>query len=120
MLDREAILRKRPVETRAVDVPEWGGEVYVRVLSGRERDAFETAAAKNQVNLRARLACMCLCDDKGERLFQDNEFPKLGDLDGRGLDRVFDAACELNRLRASDIEAEEKNSEEPSENAGTS
>jgi hypothetical protein len=37
MLDRKSILDRNDSKIEEVPVPEWGGSVYVRVLSGAER-----------------------------------------------------------------------------------
>jgi len=42
-LNKEQILRADDLKTEEVDVPEWGGSVRVRVLTGTERDAFESS-----------------------------------------------------------------------------
>ncbi len=95
-----------------VDVPEWGGAVYVRVMSGRERDQFEIATMPTTggtlENLRARLVALCACDAEGVRLFTDADAGALGDLEGAALDRVFAVARRVNKLTAEDIEAEKK------------
>ena len=42
LLTKEQILRVKDIETRKVNVPEWGGDVMVRSLTGAERDYFES------------------------------------------------------------------------------
>lgn len=77
-LDKHAILAAVPKPTvKAVDVPEWGGEVYIRSLSVGEVDRYESAV--NQWTkgnspghgCRALLVAMGLCDESGKRLFTD-------------------------------------------------
>ncbi len=113
ILSRDLILAAgaaRPVER--VEVPEWGGAVFVRTMSGAERDAFELATAPplgTFANLRARLVALCACDEGGARLFEDADAARLGELDARALDRVFAAARRLNALGADDYEQIKKN-----------
>ena len=40
-LSRDTILQREDIKTEDVEVPEWGGTVRVRGMSGVERDAFE-------------------------------------------------------------------------------
>ena len=42
-LSRDDILKAADNEPEEVDVPEWGGSVLVRGMTGRERDAFEVS-----------------------------------------------------------------------------
>ena len=45
MLTKEAILAADDLPREKVDVPEWGGEVYVRALTGAQMQPVEDAAA---------------------------------------------------------------------------
>jgi len=96
-------------------VPEWGNaEVYIRTMSGSERDTWELYASKamerkGAVNIRAKLACLCLCDENGKRLFADGQVDQLGKKSSKALDRVYSAALKVNKLSDDEIEALEKN-----------
>lgn len=115
MLNREAILGADDLTRERVDVPEWGGEVYVAMLTGRDRDAFEAGCqnddgSKNWVNVRARLAVRCIVDEQGQRIFSDADAEALGRKSAAALARVFDVAARLNHLTEKDLEDLEKNS----------
>ena len=43
ILSKEAILAADDLPREKVNVPEWGGEVLVRTMSGTDRDAFEAS-----------------------------------------------------------------------------
>lgn len=121
-LTREKILaearQKRRMEE--VDVPEWGGSVFVKELSAAERDAFEASMVKldrkgkvqghNLANVRARLAVFALCDEDGKRLFGDDEAGILGEMSAAALQRVFEVAQRLSGISNEDMEELEKNS----------
>ena len=99
-----------------VDVPEWETELFVKVMSGAERDRWElstTALLKtpNLANIRASLCVMTICDEKGKRLFTDEQINALGEKSAVVLDRIFDIARRINRLNDDDIEELEKNLE---------
>jgi len=101
-------------DLKKVYVPEWKTDVYLRVLSGVERDRFELAlndglTGKAKPNVRAFLAVMCLCDESGKRLFKDSDAEALGEKNAVALDRVFSVAKELNVLDDEDVERIEKN-----------
>jgi hypothetical protein len=117
-LSRDAILGKTKLKTERVDVPEWGGAVLVRELTGAERDAFEASILDDQgnadrermVNSRARLAVRSIVDENGERLFSDDDAEALGVTSGRALDRVFSVASRLSGITPDDLEELTKNS----------
>lgn len=118
LLDKQAILAAKDHKTSLVEVPEWGGNVLVRTMTGRERDAFEASLAKGDgkdrktdlTNLRARLVGLCLVGEDGQRLFTDAEVEQLGDKNAAALDRVFAVAQQLNGMTAKDVEDLTKNS----------
>lgn len=114
MLSKAAILAASDLPTEQVPVPEWGGTVTVRTMSGAERDAFEASIIEGKtggrlVNVRAKLAVRVLCDDKGARLFDDDDADALGAKSGKALDRVFDVAQRLNGIGAKEVKELEGN-----------
>ena len=102
MLDRNSILQMDDLPKEKVSVPECGnGDLWVKTLTGSERDSFEQSMVqkKNKPNLnnvRARFAVLTICDEKGERLFTDNDAEALGKKSAAALDRVFEVAQRLN------------------------
>lgn len=122
MLTREEILRlsERPPTIEAVEVPEWGGTVHVRAMTCKEKDAFEASRIRrgkdgkdvpNLANLRGRFAALVLCDEKGNRLFGDDDAGMLGDLESCGMERVLAVAQRLNGLTEESVKEAEGNSE---------
>ena len=109
-----------------VDVPEWGGFVYVRVMSGVERDRWELLITKGMdkastANIRASLASFVCCDESGKRLFTDNQASNLGIKSSVALDRIFEVAQRVNCLKDEDIKELEGNLHAvPSGNSGSS
>ena len=110
LLGRDEILGAQDLKTVEVEVPEWGGVVLVRGLTGVERDALEEESAKVGLkNLRARYAARCIVDENGERVFSDEDIEALGKKSAPALHRVFMAALRLSALTPEDVEALEKN-----------
>ena len=57
-------------------MPEWGGKVWVRTMTGTQRDAFEKQQLKEPFqDVRARVAVACVCDSSGSLLFTDADIP---------------------------------------------
>jgi hypothetical protein len=130
-LTRSQILRAKDIKTAPVDVPEWLPEdappdavarVYVKGLSGTEREKYiesireVVGTGKNQsvkIILQksgAKLAAKCLCDKDGNKLFSEADVDALGEKSSKALDRVINAAAELNGLNEEAVENAKNNS----------
>jgi hypothetical protein len=118
VLTASQIFEADDIQRIEVEIPEWGGSVYVRTLTGAERDKFEASMldaegrAERVANLRARLAVLVCCDADGKRIFSTDETAvPLGKKSAAALDRIWDAARTLNRMDDASIEEAEKNFE---------
>lgn len=128
LLTREQILAAADIPTERLAVPEWGGDVLVRGMSGTERDAFEasivaTEGKKTRVkmeNIRARMAAQCMVGEDGKRLFSPADVELLGKKSAAALNRVFEASQRLSGLADKDLEELEKNSGSAQNGASTS
>lgn len=108
-LSAEAILSADDRPSERFPVPEWGGYVWLRVMSGRERDSFEASCMNGQVanmtNVRAKLAALAICDHDGNALFNDpKDIKALGEKSGAVLDRIFERASKINHIGTADME----------------
>lgn len=117
LLTKDQILQTQDLPFEDVDVPEWGGHVRVRALTGTERDAFEASIVErrgnrtefNPINMRAKLVALTVIDENGNRLFTDADIEALGKKSAIALDRVFQVAQRLSGLRPEDLEEMTKN-----------
>lgn len=109
MLSKEQILAVSDLKTVSVDVPEWGGEVMVRMMSGTDRDEWEASLVTvaedgtrkpNMTNLRVKLVALTLVGEDGQRMFSVDEIGHLAGKSAAALNRVFEAAQKLNGLGA--------------------
>jgi hypothetical protein len=89
-------------------IPEWRGKVFIRVMTVCERQKFESLVSKGNgeliPNMRERIAVATVCDAKGNRLFDDNDIPRLSSKSAAALDRIFDKALEVNLFSKKDID----------------
>jgi len=97
-----------------VDLSEFGegSGCYVSEMLALEQDKFEIEVTKRRENARARLVVLCATDEAGKKLFQRTDAPRLGQLPGSVLKRLFDACARVNAYTETDMDELEKNSEE--------
>lgn len=111
VLKRDDILAAADIVTELVAVPEWGGEVYVKGMTGAERDKFEGGIVEmrgksqslNMANVRAKLASFTICDEKGKRLFSEKDIDALAQKSAAALQRVFEVAQRLSGIGDADV-----------------
>lgn len=111
-LTRDQILRAVDIKTEPCEVPEWGGRVLVRGLSGTERDQYELSIIVgkgnnrdvNMRNARAKLVVLTCVDPAGQRLFSEEDVRALGKKSALALQRVFDLARKLSGLSDTDLD----------------
>jgi hypothetical protein len=112
LLSRDEIRVVQDAVFEEVEVPEWGGTVRVKALSGAERDAFESSLTEQKgkkirmkmQNVRARMARLTCVDENGKPVFQPSDEHWLGEKSAAALDRVFDVAMKLAGMRDEDID----------------
>ncbi len=120
-LNKEQILGADDIVFEDVAVPEWGGVVRVKTLTGLERDSLEQSMLEgrsdrgksqqvNMANFRAKLCGRTIVDEKGKRIFSDLDIVDLGKKSGQALQRVFNVASRLSGFSDADIEEITKNS----------
>jgi hypothetical protein len=114
---KDKILQAQDLTKEKVNVPEWGVELWVRCLTGTERDKFESDIVSgrgdnvkmNFHNMRSKLLVMTLVDESGERIFADKDTDALGKKNAAVLDRLFAIAQKLSGLRKEDVDELAKN-----------
>lgn len=109
LLTKADIFKVEDIKSERVAVPEWGGEVIVRGLTGTERDEFEQSimgqkGTINLANTRARLVVYSVIDEDGKRLFEDWDVKALGQKSAAALDRVVSVAMRLSGISDTDME----------------
>ena len=119
LLSRDQILGAQDLPVEEVEVPEWGGAVRVRGLTGSEKDQWEAEwlqfDEKGQIkerdsrDFRAKLLVRCIVDQEGKRIFEDKDAQDLGAKSGIAVDRVFLVAERLSALSQKSQQALERN-----------
>lgn len=114
---RDAIRDAVDLNRTAVEVPEWGQTLYVRSLTGQERESLELWMTDNKgpdekVNnllLLTHLLVVTTVDAEGAPVFQPGDEEWLRAKNSKALLRLFEASAGLNGLGKEDQEELVKN-----------
>lgn len=108
-------------------VAPWGCDVWLRVLTAREADKFQSSLidAKsgkvNMLNTRAKFAVLVCCEENGTPLFNPGDAEWLGGKSAAALGAIWDAGQRLNKMDDAAVDAAAKNSEaDPSDDSSSS
>jgi hypothetical protein len=115
LLNFEQILDADDMKTIDVEVPEWGGSIRLRSLTGAERDAFEAESVeldkKGQPiplppkNFRAKLIARCAINEDGTKLFNSKlAVEALGNKSASVLTRLAMECQKLNGMSEDEVE----------------
>jgi hypothetical protein len=110
VLTAEAILGASDIETEWVEVPEWGGGVYVRGLTAGQRDRLESSLLDRKgqpqparlAEFRSRLLSLCAVDGDGKPLFTERDVPRLMNKSVGAVGKVLDVARRLSGMSEDD------------------
>ena len=98
-LSAKEVLAVEDVETVDVEVPEWGGTIRLRMLTGEEAVSFaESVKGKDDKAGAARIVVRCAVDENNARIFSDEDIDVLKGKSMRALLRVQKVALEINGL----------------------
>jgi hypothetical protein len=124
LLNRLALLAKEKLEVEKVEF-ENGDYVYVRQMTGHERDMFEESMLRKNkdtkgnvismetvlADFRAKLASIVLCDEEGKSLLDIKDYPVLSsNMSAKRLEAITNVAQRLNAITEQDKEEIVKNS----------
>jgi len=125
LLDRSSLLKKEELEIVKVEF-ENGDYVYVKQMTGRERDQFEQSLLRSRFDnkgrlvsteqaledFRAKLAVLTLCDETGKLLLTPGDYALLSqNMSAKHLEKIVNEAQKLNAITEEDKESMVKNSE---------
>jgi len=113
-LTKDQILGAADLTKEEVEVPEWNGSVFVRMLTAKERDVLESfwlarKESGNFTNARAQIVSLTVCDEDGNRLFTEEDVEALSGKSAAALQKVYNVAMRLNRFTKKDVEELTKN-----------
>lgn len=115
-LSRDQILqaaRNSKIERERMHVKELGGDIWVRGMTGTERDEFEEqnkfrkGKKLGQIdgrNYRAKLAVKVIVTENGERILNDHDASIFGQMPANVLERVLSKCKELSGMTEEEVE----------------
>ncbi len=119
LLTREGLLAKEQLEVVKVDLGD-GQHVFVRQMTGRERESFELTLVEIQEpetpdgrptfiprneDFRAKLAVHTVCDAEGNLILGAEDYETLNtNISAKRLEAIVNVAQELNRISDEDRE----------------
>lgn len=106
-LTRDAIraLPTLALESELVEVPEWGGAVYVRQFKGSDTDAISEMVDKvdprtkrkvTRAGLRPYILIRAVVDEDGNRIFNHGDIPFLAEQPVKVTNRIIEVLTRLN------------------------
>jgi len=115
LLNKERLLTKSLLSIQKVELGK-GDFVFVREMTGRERDSFEkmilvdeenekgeTVFKRNFKDFRAKIVTMTMCDEKGNLLLDINDVEKLStNMSASQLEKIVKVTKELNKMDVED------------------
>ena len=127
ILTRDAILATEDIKIQEVEVPEWGGTVRLRTMTGAARDIWENSAQGRVKDGKADISGMkvlviskCAIDETGNLLFSHKDLEKLNQKSAKAINRLWDVAAKMNGIGDDSLEELGKNSGiVPSEGSGS-
>jgi hypothetical protein len=93
-------------------VEEWGADLYLRVLTLRERQELASLSrAKNAdpISVSLRIFTACVVDENGETIFNGKDDEALLGKNGEVMERVTSEILRVNGLGDTAVEDAEKN-----------
>lgn len=122
-LNRDALLQRDVLKIEKVELTR--GFVYVREMTGKEKDAWETSLMKRKPSgnktvrgdfeidldgFRAKLAVVTVCDENGDLIFKAEDVKTLNAaMSAVNMDKIVSVAQRLNAISEDDKEEILKN-----------
>jgi hypothetical protein len=121
-LTRDEILKTNDIQVNEIEVPEWGGSVFIKQLTRAQQDSYlkmqmgktrmkQDTRAKNQEIIGAELyghdAYLCsrgICDENGKAIFKDSDIQSLKKKNGAVIGRIAKEIIAFSDMAGDDID----------------
>ena len=114
-LTKDDIFKADDLPTKDMDIPEWGGTLTIRTLTGAERDEWESAFVNQDKidirGLKSRLVQLTTMNGDGQQMFTKADLQKINSKSASVIDRIFQVSQRLSGLTKEDAEEMVENSD---------
>ena len=114
-LSKDDIFKADDLPTKDMDIPEWGGTLTIRTLTGAERDEWESAFVNQDKidirGLKSRLVQLTTMNGDGQQMFTKADLQKINSKSASVIDRIFQVSQRLSGLTKEDAEEMVENSD---------
>lgn len=113
----QAIFKADDRKSESVTVEEWGVSLVIWEMSARQRAEYEDKIralgdrekSSDLLTSMCTMIASCCFDEKGQKVFSDEDIPRLEEKSMSAVQGLFVKCMELNKMARSDIEELEKN-----------
>lgn len=117
--DRKEILKAEDIEVVEHEVKEWGTWVRIKVMTSKERQAFQKQIRQTRTkgsdpdevpdNMMENLIVLTLVDEENVPMFTVADVVRLAEKNSQALAGIFRKAAEINGLTAGAVNTAAKN-----------
>ncbi len=102
VLTAEDILAADDIKVEQLEVPEWGGVVYIKAMSAEAGAGLQDLTGEDRKNSAPKIASLCLCDADGNLLFSERQVVALRKKSMSAFMRIQRAVMRINGIRDED------------------
>jgi hypothetical protein len=110
---KEAAAKAADTKMKEIDVPRWGGSIFLKVMSVGERDRYENewqhSNNRGMADFSTKFLVSCVCDSDGKLMFKQADIDWLKTEPADLMRMLWNEAMALNKLQSEDIEELAKN-----------
>ena len=107
-LSKDDIFKADDLPTKDMDIPEWGGMLTIRTLTGAERDEWESAFVNQDKidirGLKSRLVQLTTMNGDGQQMFTKADLQKINSKSASVIDRIWHVSRRLSGLTKEDAD----------------
>ena len=110
---KEAALKAEVSSMKEIDVPRWGGSIFLKVMSVGERDRYENewqhSNNRGMDDFSTKFLMSCVAERDGKLMFKQEDIQWLRKEPADLMRMLWNEAMALNKLTSEDVEELAKN-----------
>ena len=113
LLTKEAIFAAKDVNSKVIDVPEWGigAQIKIKAMSIKDQLVYEkeVAAKKDESDIIFNMLILCCVDEDNKHIFDKKDIELLKEKSSTAILKVFNECLNINSLDVDSVEKIAKN-----------